>query len=301
VGVREQLDPMIIAAAEQGITLLSVGIDPVNDVSSVPLQLDADRYRRMDAFFNRIGPSGARMMRQTAATQLNLDAGSDPAARWRLLCDLAPYLTAIFANSPRYAGADSGYRSFRAHCWRTLDASRTGIPAHDLSACAAYTRFALEALDMMRLDSFDDYRSYGSWAMEGDWTRTSWENHLTTLFPEVRPRGHLELRSIDALAPEWLAAPVVVVCGLAYDRDSCAVAREMLGPADEPLLQLAAERALDDPKVSSVGAELYVCGVEGARRLGSQYVAPHDVEVAEEFYHRYTCLGRSPADDHPAA
>jgi glutamate--cysteine ligase len=158
----------------------------------------------------------------------------------------------------------------------------------------------LDALDMMRLDSSDDYRSYGSWAMEGEWTKTSWENHLTTLFPEVRPRGHLELRSMDAIAPEWLAAPVVVVCGLVYDRESCIVAREMLGPADEPLLQLAAERALGDPKIWSVAAELYACGVEGARRLGAQYVAPDDVEVAQEFYERYTRRGRSPADDHAA-
>src|SRR5438067_207173 len=191
--VRERL---FVPQADDGIDLASVGIDPHNTIDSVPLQLHSPRYDRMTRYFDSIGPSGVRMMRQTAATQVSLDPGRDPAARWRLLADLTPYLTAMFANSPRYAGGETGYRSFRARCWRLLDPSRTGIPHPALPACEAYTQFALDAVDMMRTTENGAYRAFGDWAADGQWTDVEWEDHLSTLFPEVRPRGYLEVRSI---------------------------------------------------------------------------------------------------------
>jgi glutamate--cysteine ligase len=58
------------AAETSGIALLDAGIDPINSIHDVPLQLHADRYRRMDSYFSLRGVAGARMMRQTAAIQV---------------------------------------------------------------------------------------------------------------------------------------------------------------------------------------------------------------------------------------
>ncbi|MFL5606974.1 MAG: glutamate-cysteine ligase family protein, partial [Gemmatimonadaceae bacterium] len=66
-------------AAERGIVLLAVGVDPENGPVDAPLQLHAERYRRMAAYLDAIGPHGARMMRQTASLQLCL-GGVDPVA-----------------------------------------------------------------------------------------------------------------------------------------------------------------------------------------------------------------------------
>ncbi|MGH7710480.1 MAG: L-histidine N(alpha)-methyltransferase, partial [Gemmatimonadaceae bacterium] len=68
------------ALADAGITWLSLGIDPLNPVEATTLQLNAERYRRMDRHFCSIGPFGSRMMRQTASLQICLDAGDDPYA-----------------------------------------------------------------------------------------------------------------------------------------------------------------------------------------------------------------------------
>ena len=38
--------------------------------------------------------------------------------------------------------------------------------------------------------------------------------HLTTLFPEVRLRGFLEIRSVDALPERWRAVPVVLLAAI---------------------------------------------------------------------------------------
>jgi glutamate--cysteine ligase len=57
--------------------------------------------------------------------------------------------------------------------------------------------------------------------------------HLTTLFPEVRPRGYFEVRSCDALPPEWYAAPLAFIAGLAYGPDRGRTAWEIAGAPDE--------------------------------------------------------------------
>jgi len=270
------------AARDAGIELLSVGIDPVNDIASIPLQLESSRYVAMTRYFESIGPSGVRMMRQTAATQLSVDAGKAPETRWRLLSDLTPYLTAIFANSARYAGEESGFQSFRAQCWRSLDASRTGVPHPELTACEAYTRFALDAFDMMRMDERGGYRTFSDWVFEGKGDTAQWETHLTTLFPEVRPRGHLEVRSIDALPPEELIAPAVLIAGLTYDAGSAAEARRLVPAVDDSMLNRAARCGLYDPEIASVATELTEIALRGAAALGEKVVCPDDVERAGE-------------------
>jgi len=284
------------AAAEAGIELASVGIDPYNDISSIPLQLHSARYERMTRYFESIGPSGIRMMRQTAATQVSLDPGSAPAERWRLLADLTPYLTAMFANSPCYAGRQTGYRSFRARCWRLLDSSRTGIPFPELPAIEAYTRFALDAGDMSRTDADGAYRAFGDWVAEEQWSEAVWEDHLTTLFPEVRPRGHLEVRSLDALGPAMIGAPIVLLAGLVYDRSTVDDVRQMLPAADEDMLNRAAECGLGDPRLADVCAEVVRLGLRGARSLGEAIVGSEELERAEQFFADWTLTRRSPAD-----
>jgi len=285
------------AAADAGIDLASVGIDPHNTIDSVPLQLHSPRYDRMTRYFDSIGPSGVRMMRQTAATQVSLDPGRDPAARWRLLADLTPYLTAMFANSSRYAGSETGYRSFRARCWRLLDPSRTGVPNAELPAREAYTRFALDAGDMTRTGDDGGYRSFGEWAADNQWTDAAWEDHLTTLFPEVRPRGYLEVRSIDALGPEMVGAPLVLLAGLAYSKEGSAGARAILPTADEEMLNRAACCGVRDPEIAALAADLVALGLRGARALGEDVIGGVELERAQQFFGEWTLRGRSPADD----
>ena len=284
------------AARCAGILLATVGIDPENPIDRVPLQLPSPRYVAMTRYFDTIGPSGVRMMRQTAATQVSVDGGRHPEQRWRLLCDLAPYLTAIFANSPRYAGRETGDRSFRARCWRRLDSSRTGVPYPGCPAVDAYARFALEAVDMTRTDAAGLYRSFGEWASDDDATENQWENHLTTLFPEVRPRGHLELRSLDAVEPELVGAALVLVAGLVYDPDAAHEARELVGAADEEMLNRAAQCGLRDESLRAGCTALVELGLRGARALGARVIAGSELEEATDLFARWTARGRSPAD-----
>jgi glutamate--cysteine ligase len=287
------------ALAPHGIRLDSIGIDPFHDARSIPQQLPVERYRAMTDYFERIGPYGIRMMRQTAAIQVSVDRGSKPMERWRLLNGLAPYLVAMFANSPRYRGQDSGHQSYRAHCWRKLDVTRTGVFPADDDPAGAYATFAMDAGDMFRTDAHGAARAFGAWPAESS-SDAGWENHLTTLFPEIRPRGHFEVRSCDAIDPHWYVVPILLICGLAYDEQSAREAT-LLTTSSAGVLHAAGETALRNPSIADTARDLFGLALRGAARLGNAYFSAADIGVAREFYDRYTAHGRSPADDHLTA
>jgi glutamate--cysteine ligase len=283
------------AADERGIELSAVGIHPATGVSDVPMQLAAPRYERMAAYFDTIGPFGARMMRQTASFQVSVDLDADAELRWRVLNDAAPHLTAIFANSPRYAGRDTGHRSARADTWRRLDPLRTGILGAGDAACA-YLGFALSAPMMMLGSPERGYPTFGELLRSGRATAGDLESHLSTLFPEVRPRGYLEVRSMDAVPEEWWAAPLVLVAGLAYHPRALREAAELLPEGDEALLERAGQRGLRDEEIAGTSAALFEIALDGAESLGG-FFAPADLEQARSYFAAYTSRARSPADD----
>lgn len=217
------------AAREDDIELLATGVDPFNPIDDVPLVLHAPRYDRMTAHFERIGPSGIRMMRQTASLQLNVELGPRPLERWRLLNALAPYLTAAFATSRTYAGEATDFASYRAHLWQTLDPSRTGMPYDANDPVGAYARFAGAATRILDDDAA----------------------HLTTLFPEVRPRGYYELRSLDAMELDDAARAIRLIHALVTDEERARAALEITGEPDVALLATAARDGLRDAVLRS--------------------------------------------------
>lgn len=293
--LRRAILPLDATLRTEGIALLAAGIDPANGIEDAPLQLRTDRYRRMADYFARLGGAGARMMRQTAAFQVALDVGPDPFERWVLLNALAPYVTAIFANSPRYAGRDTGGPSFRARTWRSVDGSRTGIPCDPATPVAAYLEFALCAPDLLR-DGEDGPLPFVGWLARGEATTEQWERHLTTLFPEVRPRGYFEVRSADALPPEWWAAPLALLAGIAYHRPTHRAAADLLGHPDPAVLRAASEQGLRDRAIARVAADLATLALEGCAALGPSFISPADLAEAREFFERFTLRGLAPAD-----
>jgi glutamate--cysteine ligase len=295
--LRSVVLPLRAAAANEGIELMAVGLDPLNPVDQAPLLLRTKRYARMAEYLGRIGPAGARMMRQTAAFQVSLDLDDEPWLRWSVLNAAAPYITAIFANSPVYDGSATGCRSTRAQVWRGLDPARTGLPWDGRAPVSSYLDFALRAPAILLPQLHGAHRPFGEWLRHARPTMEEWRDHLSTLFPEVRPRGHLELRSCDAVGPQWYAAPVALAVGITYDPWALRAAADLLGQPDLGLLERAGRLGLGDPAIRSVAEDLVDIAVAGCQALGPAYFHPSDLEQARSFFDQYTRRGRSPADD----
>jgi glutamate--cysteine ligase len=274
------------AMMTEGIELVAQGVDPHNGIDAVPLQLRRDRYARMTRYFDSIGPSGVQMMRQTAALQINVERGEDPLSRWRLLNSLAPIVVALFANSRDYAGKATEWASYRAHLWRTLDPSRTGIISEEPYA-ERYLEFALDAVAMRSgEEGARGYRSFREWMREPTVGEDEWLFHLSTLFPEVRPKEYFELRSADTIEPDMLAAPVVFVTGLIYDAQTAMTATEILELPSTDLLERAGRLGLKDAEISTTATALCELAIEGAERLGEDYISAHHREEALSYFER---------------
>jgi glutamate--cysteine ligase len=273
------------AMSKVEIELLAVGVDPFNAIDSVPLQLHRERYTGMTRYFDSIGPSGVQMMRQTAALQMNLERGDDPKSRWRLLNGLAPIVVALFANSRQYERRPTGWASYRAQLWRTLDPSRTGIIYDEAAHVERYLRFALDAIAMRGGDG-SAYRRFREWINDASVTSEDWLFHLSTLFPEVRPKEFFELRSADTIESDALAAPVVFVTSLVYDDESARQAAELVGAPSEKLLERAGRLGLADPEIRRIASRLVVLALDGGRRLGTDYIRRPHLAAAYQFFAR---------------
>ena len=211
--------------AAAGVRLDAVPVDP-RPADALSLQLTTPRYVAMQAHFDTIGPAGRRMMRATASTQVCLDwwPGSAGREQWRLLNLAGPFLAAAFA---RGAGAES-----RLATWLAVDPGRTAFDdrlLHGDDPVAAYTAFAAAARVFTAPDDVED--------------------HLTTLFPPIRPRGrYLEVRFLDVQHTPDVATVVAAFTALMYDDELRGRTLQRLEPAVDQLEQqwhAAAEGAAD--------------------------------------------------------
>lgn len=268
-------------AAEHGISLLAVGVDPVNDADTAPLQLDAERYRRMAAYFATIGPDGARMMRQTASLQLCI-GGVDVCTAWRTANALAPWLVALFANSSRYARRDTGCVSYRAETWRGVDPHRTGVLSGD-DPVREYTAFALDAPAFLAGEASLSPVAFVDLPDEHV-THAAIATHLSTLFPEVRPRGYLELRSIDAIGEGPRLAALVLAAGLLCDATARDAAYEIAGAPSPSLLWSAGRQGLAHPRLARSAGDLVDLALKGCARLGESVVSPAAIDAASDYF-----------------
>jgi glutamate--cysteine ligase len=258
------------SADAAGIELLACGIDPFNGPDLAPLQLDGERYRRMAAYFATIGRDGARMMRQTASLQLCI-GGIDLCARWRLANAVAPWLVAMFANSRRYAGVDSGCASYRAESWRGVDTMRTGV-FEGRDPVREYAAFVLAAPAFLAVDEGAPAHAFAD-LPDGVATAPALATHLSTLFPESRPRGYLELRSLDAVNTEERRRALALVAGLFGDDRAAARAAELLDEPDPDLLRAAGREGMTHPKLSALAPDLLDLAAAGCARLGESVVS----------------------------
>lgn len=299
----------VLAAA--GIGFLPTAIDPFRHPVR---QLYRPRYDAMEAYFDRRGRHGRVMMCSTAAVQINLDAGADPAdvaRRWHLFNALGPVLVAAFANSPVHAGRPTGWKSTRQWVWQHLDPPRTAAPVNGGDPVAMWAEYALDAPVMaVRRDGAewiaDPGMTFRQWitgtarnagAIEGGPpTEDDLAYHLTTLFPPVRPRGWLEVRYIDAQAPRWWPVPPAVLTALAGDPQAADRALAAAEPVSDQWTR-AARSGLADPGLARAARECFAAALDGLRRAGT---APPLIALVEAYADTYVLRGRCPADDQVA-
>jgi len=292
----EVVEPLAAAGGDVGIGFLTRGFAPVAAASSERLQLSAPRYVRMCAHYDRLGPWGRRMMCHSAAFHVNLDWGDAASDRWRVANAAVPAWTAIFANSRREGGSEGDHRSIRAFQWRHLDPGRCGVVGGADDPAGDYLSFALGAAAFLLGPEDVPSEPMRNWVGRGLVDVDAWRLHLSTLFPEVRPRGYLELRPFDALKSDWYAVPLVLSVGLLYDSEALRTALRILPRPTPEALERAGRLGLGDERLASLARDITTLALEGAARLGAR-VGGRSLETARAFAEEFTFRGKDPGDE----
>ncbi len=240
--VNEHLAEVRQVAERLGVGLIGLGFHPTATRAEMPW-MPKDRYDIMHRYMPRVGTLGLDMMTRSCGVQVNLDFASeaDMVRKFRVSLALQPVATALFANSPFVEGRPSGMLSYRSHVWTDTDEARCGVPAFVFEPGMGFERYVEYALDVpMYLvvrngemidcagQSFRDFLQGRLPALPGEQpTLADWEDHLTTLFPEVRIKRFMEQRGADAGPWRRLCALPALWVGLLYD-DAALDAAEQL-------------------------------------------------------------------------
>lgn len=213
-----------------GVSWMWAGHHPVwtkDDFDLMPKR----RYKIMRRFLPTKGSHATEMMHQTTTVQSNLDYTSERSMgeMLRTAMGLSSILGTLFANSPLKGGKRSGHLSYRNRIWEDVDRDRCGL------------------LDWVFTDASPTYERYAQWALkvplffierEGQYldcaglpfaefirrgfqghraTLNDWHTHLSTLFPDVRLKTYLELRSADCVPPALIPALPALSKGMLYN------------------------------------------------------------------------------------
>ena len=191
------------------ITTSSIAYDPFNKLSDIP-NSPKERYKIMTAEMPKGGRLSLDMMYKTAGIQINYDyiSEDDFEKKFKIGNYLAPLTIALFANSPFTEYKLSGFLSYRSKVWQ--ETNRGGIMPITFES-VNFEKYVDNVINYPILflkknkryyspngQTFNDYLNGNLNFLKGEKpTLEDFENHLGTIFTEVRLKQVIEFRSLD--------------------------------------------------------------------------------------------------------
>ncbi len=193
-----------------------------------------DRYALMDAYLSKRGAYARDMMRATASTQVSLDYVDEANAMQlvRRATVLGPVFAFLFDNAPVFRGKPAPAMA-RSHIWRAVDADRCGTVPGSMEADAEgastfsfeqYARWVAGVKPILFTDASGRTVSTGNRTAaelmgERELERPELLHLFSMVFPNVRLKGFVEIREMDALPPRLAAACASLVAAAVYCPD----------------------------------------------------------------------------------
>ncbi|MCR9269714.1 MAG: glutamate--cysteine ligase [Henriciella sp.] len=311
--VRQIADPL-------GIGFIGLGASPIWSMEETPI-MPKGRYKIMRAYMEKVGRLGRQMMFRTCTVQSNLDFGSeaDMVKKFRVSLALQPLGTALFANSPFLDGRPNGFLSYRSQIWTDTDPDRTGMLPFVFEDGFGFERYVDYALDVPMyfvrrggtyLDasglSFRDFMDGNLSILPGERPAIDdFEDHLSTIFPEVRLKRFLEMRGSDSGPWSRLCAFSAFWTGLLYDDAALEAAWELVKDwtegEREALRQSVRTLGLNAPvpggrTLQDLGKDVLVIARQGLRARAKLSVSGDDETGFLHELDQTLASGLTPAD-----
>ncbi|KAK9927207.1 hypothetical protein M0R45_024403 [Rubus argutus] len=233
--VDSQLNQVKAVSEKMGIGFLEIGGQPKWRLKDIPM-MPKQRDEIIRNYMPKVGSLGLDLMLRTCTVQVNLDFSSEADMKRKLRASLAlqPIATALFANSPFTEGKPNGFLSRRSHIYTDTDKDRTGMLPFAFDDSFGFEQYVDYALDVPMycvyrkkkyIDctgmTFRDFMGGKLRCLPGELpTLNDWNNHLGTIYPEVRLKRYLEMRGADGGPWRSLCALPAFWVGLLYDEVS---------------------------------------------------------------------------------
>ena len=180
------------------------------------------------------GSHGLEMMSSTCCIQTNLDYANenDMFKKVRVGFALQPFITAMFANSPIINKKKSKFLSYRSYIWSNTDNKRCGIIPEVFSKKFTFEKYVsyLLKIPMYFVVKDGEYievdnQNFGDF-LNGKLkkfpkqlpTIKDLENHISTIFTDVRIKQYIEMRGADGGAWKRICALPAFWVGILYNK-----------------------------------------------------------------------------------
>lgn len=221
-----------------GFSMLAMGYHPTHNDQTLP-RMPKSRYHLLREFSKANGYlTVPDLLSCTATVQVNLGYTSEAnmVKMLRVSLALQPVAAALFATSPFANEGDTGYDSYRSEIIRNNLGGRYGfmlpIAFDEGFGYEMFVDYALEKMPLMGIykgstfldakgQSFQRFIDGKLDICPGQHaTLSDWQNHLNTIWSEVRLRRFLEMRGADNGPAEMIKALPALWVGLLYDQQA---------------------------------------------------------------------------------
>lgn len=302
-----------------GFSILAQGYHPTLAAKDLPF-MPKSRYEALkDWFVERKFPNALDVASCTSTVQVNMGYQSeeDMVKMLRVSLSLQPIAVALFANSPFSEGKLTGYQSYRSHKLYNNMGGRYGfmlpVAFEDGFGFEKFADYALNTMPMLGIykgnvfmdakgGMFQDFMDGNLGIVPGQKaTISDWQNHLNTIWPEVRLRRFLEMRGTDNGPQEMIKALPAFWVGLLYDKQSLDAAYDMVKDwtnQDRDYLRIMTpSHGLQTPfmgtTVQDIAKNCLALAEEGLKRRGVKNEAGQDERIYLEPLNEIADTGRN--------
>ena len=221
-------------AEKVGAKVLDIGIQPISTYDEIEV-IPKKRYEYMTKYLPSRGLTPFIMMRETAGIQANFDYKSeeDAISKLSLALKMSPIISAIYCNSSKRGGKNTGYKSYRANSWLNVDEDRCGYISpklFDNSKEFTFSDYVEILLDVPMIFiqrgsvyfgtniTFREFMEKGYMGINAQ--MSDWETHLSLYFPDVRLKSYIEIRNHDAQNTKMTYSVPAFWKGIMYNPDA---------------------------------------------------------------------------------
>lgn len=315
----ETIAEAVSIARDLGIGILAQGYHPTHSGKDLPF-MPKSRYTAIRGWVEQNNFQNAvDVMSCTSTVQVNMGYQSeeDMVKMLRVSLALQPIAVALFANSPFAEGQLTNFQSYRSHKLINNMGGRYGFmlpiafePDFGFEKFVDYALNTMPLLGIYQGETFNDAKGAKFLEfMEGKLdicpgqkaTIADWENHLNTIWPEVRLRKFLEMRGADNGPAEMIKALPALWVGVLYDKQSLDAAYEMVRdwtqPEREYLRNITPRDGLQTPfgntTVQEIAKNMLALSHAGLKRRNIIDAKGNDESVYLEPLHEIAESGRT--------